>query len=595
MKHIEIGIGGKVLLINGVTLVLFVTALLFIMVEIKNGSSQIGEQASLVNQQVDLVQNQKAQLQKQDETLVRLGTANLVYREFSNLSYWVCDLALSFQNEASESAEATLEKLNESFDRLAVTDQDSVEEIQPMVTSYYELMSQALDSYLDENRVLGNSQVAEARNIATQVSAKINELLLRANEEYQLASAEVKNVGDQVSQSCGQVQAAGEQVITGNSLVRKTSIISLIGTGIVGIVVVILCRSFSRGLTQPLRESVEVLETVAEGDLTQRLTTNAKNEIGRLSQALNKTLESVSQTICAIGVNADNLGNSSNTLNSLGEEMSANADQTSTQANKVSDASTEITSNVQSVATAIEELDASIREIAQNANKAAEVARTGVGVVEKADTIVTKLNQSSNEIGNIIKVITSIAEQTNLLALNATIEAARAGDAGKGFAVVANEVKELAKETGNATEDIGQKILTIQNDTAAASESISSIHTIIKEIDDFQTTIASAVEEQTATTNEISMNISGAAESSDGISRTISEVASAANNTTQCVNNTRSAAEDLSKMAEELQSLISMFKYDSSVSGIKSDRNKQEGKKSNLSEDLEPEIVGNVG
>jgi methyl-accepting chemotaxis protein len=189
------------------------------------------------------------------------------------------------------------------------------------------------------------------------------------------------------------------------------------------------------------------------------------------------------------------------------------------------------------------------------------VATSAVKVAEKTNATVAKLGESSAEIGNVIKVITSIAQQTNLLALNATIEAARAGEAGKGFAVVANEVKELAKQTAKATEDISRKIEAIQGDTKGAVEAIAQIGKIINQINDIQNTIASAVEEQTATTGEISRNVAEAAQGSNEIAQNITGVAQAARSTTEGASNTKSSADELSKIALDLQKLVSQFKY----------------------------------
>ena len=168
----------------------------------------------------------------------------------------------------------------------------------------------------------------------------------------------------------------------------------------------------------------------------------------------------------------------------------------------------------------------------------------------------TKLGVSSIEIGKVIKVITSIAQQTNLLALNATIEAARAGEAGKGFAVVANEVKELAKQTAAATEDISQKIEAIQSDTKGAVTSISQIGKVIAQINDISNTIASAVEEQSATTNEIARNATEAAKGSSEISKNITQVSEAAKSTTEGANNTLTAATELAKLAGDLKGIV---------------------------------------
>jgi methyl-accepting chemotaxis protein len=210
-------------------------------------------------------------------------------------------------------------------------------------------------------------------------------------------------------------------------------------------------------------------------------------------------------------------------------------------------------------------MGASIREIARNANAAAQVAQQAVRVAEATNSTIAKLGESSREIGQVLKVITSIAEQTNLLALNATIEAARAGEAGKGFAVVANEVKELAKETSKATEDIGRKIEAIQSDTRGAVETINQISQIIDQVNDISNTIASAVEEQTATTNEISRNVLDAAKGSGEIAQNITGVAKAAQGTMQGAGDSQQAAAELARMAAELQQLVNRFQSDSAA------------------------------
>ena len=171
-----------------------------------------------------------------------------------------------------------------------------------------------------------------------------------------------------------------------------------------------------------------------------------------------------------------------------------------------------------------------------------------------------KLGESSTEIGSVLKVISSIAEQTNLLALNATIEAARAGELGKGFAVVANEVKELARQTAKATEEISGSITAIQSDTNGAMVSIEEISNIINKINDISSLIASAVEEQAATTGEMGRSVSTAAASSANIASNIGTVSEAAQSTTEGAANTQVAASDLAKIASELQDLVSRFK-----------------------------------
>jgi methyl-accepting chemotaxis protein len=274
--------------------------------------------------------------------------------------------------------------------------------------------------------------------------------------------------------------------------------------------------------------------------------------------------EQLQEAMALAADSAAALGAPAEELTAVSTEMSANAEETSAQANVVSAAAEEVSVNSQTVAAGVEQMGASIREIAGNASEAAKVAQQAVKVAQSTHATIAKLGASSSDIGKVVNVITSIAEQTNLLALNATIEAARAGEAGKGFAVVANEVKELAKETSKATEDIGQKIESIQNDTRGAVEAIDQITQIIDMISDISSTIASAVEEQTATTNEIGRNVAEAARGSGEIAQNITSVAKAAESTSQGAGNTQQAAAELSRLAIQLQELVQRFQHDQS-------------------------------
>ncbi len=309
-------------------------------------------------------------------------------------------------------------------------------------------------------------------------------------------------------------------------------------------------------------DATMLAQAAAEGHVGKRADASKHHgDYRKIIEGVNKTLDAVVEPLRVTSENATALASSSEELTAVSQQMAGNAEETATQANVVSAASEQVSRNVSSVASASEEMQASIREIAKNANESARVAKNAVTVAQSTNETVKKLGESSQEIGNVIKVITSIAQQTNLLALNATIEAARAGEAGKGFAVVANEVKELAKQTAKATEDIGRKIDAIQGDTKGAVVAIEEIGTIINQINDISNSIASAVEQQTATTNEIGRSVTEAAKGVGDIAKNIGGVAVAAKNTTQGANDTQKASQELSHMAAKLQMVIAKFTF----------------------------------
>jgi len=367
-----------------------------------------------------------------------------------------------------------------------------------------------------------------------------------------------KSLGEVIDSNTTLLHDETEQMNGQNRSLNLTMALTTFAALGIGIFVAIF---LSRGIAGATQSVLVQAEAIAAGDLTRDdLKVQSQDELGDLTTAINKMSGSLKRMILAITENAMQVASASEELNSTSQQITANSAETSAQADVVSKAAQAVSQNLQTVATGAEEMGASIKEIAKNATEAAKIATSAVKVAEDTTVTVSKLGDSSTEIGQVIKVITSIAQQTNLLALNATIEAARAGEAGKGFAVVANEVKELAKETAKATEDISRKIEAIQGDTKAAVDAIASISGVIHQINDISSTIATAVEEQNATTNEMSRNVSEAATGSGEITSNISGVAEAAQGTTHGATDTQKASQQLVETSTQLRRLVEQFK-----------------------------------
>jgi methyl-accepting chemotaxis protein len=328
---------------------------------------------------------------------------------------------------------------------------------------------------------------------------------------------------------------------------------------VVIIVVAIAGLVMARQISRRALKTAGVLSKVAAGDLTQELEVERLDELGQMAAALNQMVAALRSAMVSFGAKAQTLTGASDELSSVSEQMATSARDTAQQATLASGAATAVSENVRCAATGVGEISGTIADIARSATEAARIAASAVELSGRANTSIEKLAQSSLEIGEFVKVINSIAEQTNLLALNATIEAARAGDAGKGFAVVANEVKDLAKETARATEDISRRIEGIRNDTHGATEVIASIGGVIGQIDELQCTIAAAVEEQAATARGVTESVNGAATSSAEIAGNVNAVAEAGDMTTKCASVIEIAAGDLASVAVELRTLVERF------------------------------------
>jgi methyl-accepting chemotaxis protein len=339
-------------------------------------------------------------------------------------------------------------------------------------------------------------------------------------------------------------------------------------TWIIGVLLVagvLLSALIGLRVTNRIRDAVRrvanLAEGLAEGDLTRTSGVATRDEVGRMAAALDQAIARLRGDVVQLAGNATTLQSAAERLGAVSGAVDAAASDASTQAGSVASAAQVVSDNLQVVSTGSQEMGSSIREIAVSTNEATEVAAQAVQAATTTNAIVSRLGESSGEIATVVKVITSIAEQTNLLALNATIEAARAGEAGKGFAVVAGEVKDLAQETAKATEDISRRVHSIQTDTEEAVTAIGGISAIIQRINGIQLTISSAVEEQTATTQEMNRTLADAAGGAGDIAATINAVSAAAQRTTATVGDTRKSADELASTAGQLQTLVARFRY----------------------------------
>jgi methyl-accepting chemotaxis protein len=408
-------------------------------------------------------------------------------------------------------------------------------------------LAESYGAYTDAISVFVDSAVAD------QVAARLAwEDIQAAND---LTDSAVGTAKDALSAESDRAQVRLDDAIA------RSQQISLVVAVVALAVILVISRMTMRSVTRPVRAVQRSLKALADGDLTVPTGVTSRDEVGQMAASLDEAQAALRAVLAGVAGSANAVAASSEELSASSAQIAASAEETSTQSAVVSSAAEEVSRSVETVAAGAEEMGASIREIASNAAEASQVALRAVTAAEQTTATVAKLGESSAEIGNVVKVITSIAEQTNLLALNATIEAARAGEAGKGFAVVANEVKELAQETAKATEDIVRRVSAIQGDTTAAVAAIGEISSIVAQISDRQTTIASAVEEQTATTNEMSRSVQEAASGSGEIAANITGVSTAADSTTQALSQTRVAVDELSRMAADLRTTVGRFTY----------------------------------
>ncbi|GAA2641287.1 hypothetical protein GCM10010399_88850 [Dactylosporangium fulvum] len=487
----------------------------------------------------------------------QLGAAEQLKYRITDVSGWQAGYAFDIVRGAPDAASDTAETraaflqamrdLSDEIDAMArlplsASQTNAVQAIRAAYTQYVALDDQVIAAY----RAGTPARTADANDLVVGETLEVYQTIAD-NVDFLLASAK---------QEAARAERAA--VSSASTTIRLAS---LVGSAAL-VLSIVLAVALSLSVIRPLRAIGDRLADIAEGegDLTRRLVVSGNDEFTAVSRAFNTFVDKIATTVRAISGSATTVATASERLTETSTRIMAGAQQTSAQSGLIVASADEVSDNVQTVATGAEQMSASIQMISGTAAEAAQVGGQTTELTQSAFDMIGRLSGSSRQIGDVVKVITDIAQQTNLLALNATIEAARAGAAGKGFAVVASEVKELAQETARATEDIAVKVQSIQADTAAATDAINQIVEITGRLGDYQNTIASAVQEQTATTDEMSRNISRAAAGSADIAKNISSISAAAQITTGGVEDTRTAAEELSAMSRELRGLVGQFR-----------------------------------
>jgi methyl-accepting chemotaxis protein len=418
-------------------------------------------------------------------------------------------------------------------------------------------VSAAIDKFSDiQNRAqpVYAAMIENPENISDKTQAEIA-ALAKENKDLE---ASLASLGANISKA---FSAELDAVTLWSQRQRNFGLIVIVITALLGGTFAFFV--IDRQIVHPLQKLAHRFKDIAEGegDLTRRVDATSHDEIGEVAKWFNFFMDKLQGVISHVGMNTNGVASSSEHLTTISQRLSVNAEETSSQANQASNAAEVVSRTLRTVAVGTGEMSTSIREIAKSATDAAKVADDAVKIASSANATVSKLGDAGAQIGDVVKIITTIAGQTNLLALNATIEAARAGEAGRGFAVVANEVKDLARKTSEATEGIANRIEAIQNGTHEAVQALDAIGKIVDQIHVIAGTIATAVEEQSATTTEMSRNIDEAARSSGTITQNISGVATAAEGTTQSVTQSRKAVDELARMSSELHELVGQFKY----------------------------------
>jgi len=568
----SMSIAVRIILFTGCFVGLSVVALLYLERSISANTESSHEQNKLVVQQLTSMSIQSNLLETQENKKNALKLIDSIAADYSQLRYWLSDLAVSWLNESEDNAELFRESLNGKMDALREIDAGASDRIESNVEKYFDKMIEAVDAYVDENRVLGNSLLSASRKYGQAIDAVLNTIGTLISRDLDAISREVKQGGDEVSGLAAKVKDSAEKIVAVNEHLARVAITVLVISIVSGVA---FCLILKQNIHTPIKRVLDAISHIQqESDLVYRVEIGRDDELGKTSQALNKMMEHFLDIV-------RNVSASTNELQAVSKETSRVMDETREGVRSQQLATDQ-------VATAITQMVASVQEVAKYASDAAQsttgannLAQKGQSQVqamivqmetlsrniENANNAIGEVSADSSNIAGVLEVIRGVSEQTNLLALNAAIEAARAGEAGRGFAVVADEVRTLAQRTQESTTEIedmmdrfqegmSKAVAVIEQGVVAmsttaehareAGNALNMITSAVAEIADLNLQIAAATEQQHAV--------------SEDINRNIISIKDIADHTTEGIEKTARSSEEQRRCTQKLADLVGQFK-----------------------------------